>query len=113
MLSNIIQWLYGKDAFINIIAKCIISGEDWGFVYNGDALVFVDNHDNQRGHGAGGASILTYKEPKLYKVFTANIFTIELTVTTKELINALMRNLTNQVTKLMNRQAYVPDSLAN
>ncbi|KDR18093.1 hypothetical protein L798_07788, partial [Zootermopsis nevadensis] len=46
-------------------------GEDWGFVYNGDALVFVDNHDNQRGHGAGGASILTYKEPKLYKMAVA------------------------------------------
>lgn len=24
------------------------------------ALVFVDNHDNQRGHGAGGASIVTF-----------------------------------------------------
>jgi alpha-amylase len=28
----------------------------------------VDNHDNQRGHGGGGANILTYKESKLYKV---------------------------------------------
>lgn len=28
------------------------------------ALVFVDNHDNQRGHGAGGDSILTFWEPR-------------------------------------------------
>lgn len=32
-----------------------------------DALVFVDNHDNQRGHGAGGQDILTFFEPDLYK----------------------------------------------
>jgi len=43
-------------------------GEPWGFLPHGDALVFVDNHDNQRGHGAGGAHILTYKTSKLYKV---------------------------------------------
>jgi hypothetical protein len=35
---------------------------------DGDALVFVDNHDNQRGSGGGGANILTYKQSKLYKV---------------------------------------------
>ena len=49
-------------------------GEPWGFVPDGDALVFVDNHDNQRGHGAGGASILTYKDSKLYKVRHLNLF---------------------------------------
>lgn len=40
----------------------------WRLVPSNDALVMVDNHDNQRGHGAGGASILTYKDPKAYKV---------------------------------------------
>lgn len=30
------------------------------------ALIFVDNHDNQRGHGAGGASILNYKNKPRY-----------------------------------------------
>lgn len=30
------------------------------------ALVFVDNHDNQRGHGAGGDTILTYKRKSHY-----------------------------------------------
>ncbi|KAJ8392594.1 hypothetical protein AAFF_G00074720 [Aldrovandia affinis] len=43
-------------------------GEDWGFMPSGKALVFVDNHDNQRGHGAGGMSILTFWEPRLYRL---------------------------------------------
>ncbi|KAJ0012024.1 hypothetical protein NQD34_012999 [Periophthalmus magnuspinnatus] len=43
-------------------------GEGWGFMPNGDAVVFVDNHDNQRGSGAGGASILTFFESRLYKM---------------------------------------------
>ncbi len=36
-------------------------GKDWGFLVDGSALVFVDNHDNQRGHGAGGSNVLTFK----------------------------------------------------
>lgn len=46
-------------------------GEDWGFLLGGDALTFVDNHDNQRGHGAGGADVLTFFEPRLYKMAVA------------------------------------------
>lgn len=46
-------------------------GEGWGFMPNGNALVFIDNHDNQRGHGAGGASIVTFWEPRLYKMAVA------------------------------------------
>lgn len=43
-------------------------GEGWGFMPSDKALVFVDNHDNQRGHGAGGASILTFFDARLYKM---------------------------------------------
>ncbi|XP_072276126.1 pancreatic alpha-amylase-like [Pyxicephalus adspersus] len=43
-------------------------GEGWGFMPNDRAVVFVDNHDNQRGHGAGGASILTFWDARLYKM---------------------------------------------
>ncbi|MEJ1278042.1 hypothetical protein NN561_008961 [Cricetulus griseus] len=43
-------------------------GEGWGFVPSDRALVFVDNHDNQRGHGAGGASILTFWDARMYKM---------------------------------------------
>lgn len=46
-------------------------GTGWGFLPSGDALIFVDNHDNQRGHGAGGADVLTYKNSKRYKSATA------------------------------------------
>ncbi|XP_017576699.2 alpha-amylase-like isoform X1 [Pygocentrus nattereri] len=46
-------------------------GEGWGLMPSDKALVFVDNHDNQRGHGAGGASILTFWEPRLYKMAVA------------------------------------------
>ncbi|NXF04899.1 AMYP amylase, partial [Smithornis capensis] len=43
-------------------------GEGWGFVPSDRALVFVDNHDNQRGHGAGGSAILTFWDARLYKM---------------------------------------------
>ncbi|KAH8372746.1 hypothetical protein KR009_004293, partial [Drosophila setifemur] len=46
-------------------------GTDWGFAASDRSLVFVDNHDNQRGHGAGGADVLTYKIAKQYKMASA------------------------------------------
>lgn len=47
-------------------------GEAWGQMNTFDALVFLDNHDNQRGHGAGGfGSILTFFEANMYKIATA------------------------------------------
>lgn len=47
-------------------------GEDWGFIGSQNAVVFTDNHDNQRGHGAGGSNVLTYKDGALYNL--ANVF---------------------------------------
>ncbi|XP_012678181.2 alpha-amylase-like [Clupea harengus] len=46
-------------------------GEGWGFMPNDKAVVFVDNHDNQRGHGAGGAAIVTFWDSRLYKMAMA------------------------------------------
>ncbi|XP_039449670.1 alpha-amylase A-like [Culex pipiens pallens] len=48
-------------------------GEEWGLLPSEQALVFVDNHDNQRDHGAGGqgGNILTHKVPRPYKMATA------------------------------------------
>ncbi|XP_062536174.1 alpha-amylase 2-like [Armigeres subalbatus] len=46
-------------------------GIPWGFISSQLALVFVDNHDNQRGHGPGGSGILTYKNSKSYKMANA------------------------------------------
>ncbi|XP_030378688.1 alpha-amylase-like [Scaptodrosophila lebanonensis] len=47
-------------------------GPDWSMLPSGDAVVFVDNHDNQRGHGAGAGDVLTHKDGKPYE--TALVF---------------------------------------
>ncbi|XP_070602534.1 pancreatic alpha-amylase-like [Erythrolamprus reginae] len=43
-------------------------GEAWSFMPSDKAVVFVDNHDNQRSHGGGGASILTFWDSRIYKM---------------------------------------------
>lgn len=45
-------------------------GPAWGLLASQDSLTFIDNHDNQRGHGAGG-NILTYKNARPYKAAIA------------------------------------------
>lgn len=55
----------------NPLANLESWGEGWGFLPSDTALVFVDNHDNQRGHGAGGDNVLTYKNGKAYRAATA------------------------------------------
>ena len=42
-----------------------------GFLESDLALTFIDNHDNQRGHGGGSDGVLTYKDSRLYKMATA------------------------------------------
>ena len=46
-------------------------GTAWGFMPSANAIVFTDNHDNQRGHGGGG-NVLNFHDGKLYEL--ANIF---------------------------------------
>ncbi|HSH02881.1 MAG TPA: carbohydrate-binding module family 20 domain-containing protein [Anaerolineae bacterium] len=46
-------------------------GTAWGFMPDDKAVVFVDNHDNQRGHGGGG-HIITHKDGALYDI--TNVF---------------------------------------
>lgn len=41
-------------------------GPEWKFMNSSRAVVFVENHDSERGQGAGGADVLTYKDKKLY-----------------------------------------------
>ncbi|XP_067663291.1 alpha-amylase-like [Haliotis asinina] len=45
----------------------------WGMTPSSNAFVFVDNHDNQRGHGGGG-NLITHKTPRDYKM--AQAFTL-------------------------------------
>ncbi|XP_025086169.1 alpha-amylase-like isoform X1 [Pomacea canaliculata] len=42
----------------------------WGMADDDHAFVFVDNHDNQRGHGGGG-QILTHEKPLEYRLAVA------------------------------------------
>ena len=45
----------------------------WGGMMDSKfALVFTDNHDNQRGHGPGGSTIVDHRDGQLYNL--ANIF---------------------------------------
>ncbi|XP_066266345.1 alpha-amylase 1-like [Branchiostoma lanceolatum] len=46
-------------------------GKDWGMTWDSTALVFVDNHNSQRGHGGGGPSVLTFRDSRLYKMASA------------------------------------------
>lgn len=47
-------------------------GEAWDQLESDDAIVFIDDHDIQRGHGPGGIrSILTFFEPNTYKIGNA------------------------------------------
>ncbi|WP_404829984.1 alpha-amylase [Shewanella glacialimarina] len=46
-------------------------GEGWGFMASSSAVVFVDNHDNQRGHGGAG-NVITFEDGRLYDL--ANVF---------------------------------------
>ncbi|KAK7100027.1 alpha-amylase-like [Littorina saxatilis] len=55
--QNAMKWLYNF-------------GEGWGMWSGNDVVNFVDNHDNQRGHGGAGG-VLTYADPRNYKMATA------------------------------------------
>lgn len=45
-------------------------GPQWNLLASDVAMVFIDNHDNQRGHGSAG-DILTYKRARPYKAAIA------------------------------------------
>ncbi|XP_069361424.1 alpha-amylase 2-like isoform X2 [Maniola hyperantus] len=45
-------------------------GPQWGLLASHDALTFIDNHDNERGHGGGGG-VLTYKQGRPYRAAIA------------------------------------------
>ncbi|MEQ9547193.1 MAG: carbohydrate-binding module family 20 domain-containing protein [Marinobacter sp.] len=75
-ISDVTEFRYSAsigDVFKNQKLAYLSSfGESWGFLAGGDAVVFTDNHDNQRGHGAGGSNVVTYKDGGVYNL--ANVF---------------------------------------
>uniref|UniRef100_A0A0P4W0X7 Alpha-amylase n=1 Tax=Scylla olivacea TaxID=85551 RepID=A0A0P4W0X7_SCYOL len=75
-IGRVTEFKYGKflgEAFRgkNQLKWLSNFGEGWGMLDRAYSLVFIDNHDNQRGHGAGGDMILTFRQSKLYKMATA------------------------------------------
>lgn len=79
-LGRVTEFRYGRDvgrAFRRHIdfneLKSLIDGS---MLPSDRALTFVDNHDNQRGHGAGGQDILTFYDGLSYR--TAVAFTLAL-----------------------------------
>jgi alpha-amylase len=75
--GRVIEAEYGRNVsekFMGIggsIADLRTLGESWGLAPSDKAIVFIDNHDKQRGH-AGGGNYLTYKNGRLYDL--ANVF---------------------------------------
>ncbi|XP_062541644.1 alpha-amylase I-like [Armigeres subalbatus] len=62
VIGDIFRGSLSADA-LQILTK---NGSSGALLPSNQALIFVDNHDNQRGHGAGGASILNYKTKPQY-----------------------------------------------
>ncbi|KHJ46922.1 alpha amylase, catalytic domain protein [Trichuris suis] len=74
-LGRITNFRYGLDlsAGVNHFKNFMYYGnfgEGWAYWASHDVLVFVDNHDNQRGSGGGG-SVLTYKNGDRYVMAVA------------------------------------------
>jgi alpha-amylase len=76
--GSVTEFEYGKmlgDAFSNEDGQSLAQLETLAssprLMPSEKAIVFVDNHDKQRGHGGGG-NYLTYKDGKLYDL--ANVF---------------------------------------
>jgi alpha-amylase len=69
-LGHVTEFRYGADLSRVIregkLAWLATFGESWAYLPSRSAIAFVDNHDNQRGHGSGNP--LTHREPELYRL---------------------------------------------
>ncbi|HUN23002.1 MAG TPA: alpha-amylase family glycosyl hydrolase [Anaerolineales bacterium] len=62
--------------FRNSFISPLIGSYTGGWLPSNKAVVFTDNHDNQRGHGGGGGSVLKYMDPSADLYQLGNIFTL-------------------------------------
>ena len=75
-LGRVTEFNYGMyvtQAFKGLNQLKYLKNFGWGWgnlMADNLALVFIDNHDNQRGHGGGG-SIATFRDSRLYKMCVA------------------------------------------
>ena len=73
-IGNVTEFKYSgaiSDRFLNGGVSELLDMGTWGLLSSQDAVVFTDNHDNQRGHGGGGDTV-TYKNGATYEL--ANVF---------------------------------------
>ena len=80
-LGRVTEFRYSRDlgkAFRGVFALSVLSqfaSFSWNWLTSDRALVFVDNHDNQRGHGAGYMNFSDIAQPSvsLYASATENL----------------------------------------
>lgn len=72
-LASVTEFRYGKDLAENRNKLKYLGtlGESWSLLPSDKALVFINNHDNQRGHGGGGAVVDFLNNPYDLKILTA------------------------------------------
>lgn len=75
-LGVVTEFLHSRDLGLTFRGKKPLHdllqwGPPHGFLPSNDALVFVANHDNERGHGAGGSEVISYKDKKQNIMATA------------------------------------------
>lgn len=74
-LGRITEFRYGRDVGRVFRGRLgfdqLRQAIESGWLPTDRALAFVDNHDNQRGHGAGGADILTFYDGSAYRAAVA------------------------------------------
>ncbi len=90
--GNVIDFKYGQfvsEAVLGIDGQTLANlktlGEGWGLAPSDQAVVFIDNHDKQRGHGGGG-SYLTYKDGAHYAL--ANVFMLAFPYGTPQMMSS-------------------------
>ena len=64
------KYCFGVAQNVHSLGSLESIGSSWGYMGPMSALVFINNHDNQRGHGGGG-DIVTFNEPWELKLLTA------------------------------------------
>jgi len=71
-LGRVTEFNYGKELAKNKDKIHFLNtfGEAWGLMPDSNALVFLNNHDNQRGHGGAG-DVITFEDFYNLKIFNA------------------------------------------
>merc|ERR1712130_200009 len=64
------KYCFGVGENVHSLKHLESIGSAWGYMGPMSALVFVNNHDNQRGHGGGG-HVVTFHNPWELKLATA------------------------------------------